>query len=84
MSEITEEKITYLITCDAGNVALLHLHISAMFIGNVHLHGLIQFLQYSKFHALDFLTIFLMCGGSLHTLYFSSTPIDKNRKPLTH
>ena len=24
-----------------------------------------------------------MCGGSLHTFYFSSAPIDKNRKPPT-
>ena len=22
-----------------------------------------------------------MCGGLLHTLYFSSAPLDKNRKP---
>ena len=52
-------------------------------LGNVHLHGLIQFHKYSQFHAWYLLSILLICGGSLHTLYFSSAPIDKNRKP-TH
>ena len=57
---------------------------SGIFLGNVHLHGLIQFPKYSQFHAWYLLSILLMHGGSLHTLHFSSAPIDKNRKPPTH
>ena len=36
----------------------------------------------SQFHVWYLLSIFLMCGALLRTLYFSSTPIDKNLKPL--
>ena len=45
--------------------------------------SMIEFQKYSQFHALYLLSILLMCGGSLHTLYFSSAPIDKNYKPRT-
>ena len=51
--------ITYLITWD---VILLHPHISGIFLANVHLHGLIQFLKYSQFHVWYLLSIILMCG----------------------
>ena len=73
--------IIYLLTWDVGNVVLLHPHISGIFLGNVHLHELIQFPNYSQFHALYLSSILLMYGGSLHTLYFSGAPIDKNLKP---
>ena len=61
--------------CPPSSIHFRHL------LGNMHLHGLIKFQKYSLFHAWYLLSIFLMCGGSLHTLYFSSVPIDKNRKP---
>ena len=72
--------ITYLITWHVGNVSLLHPHISGIFVGNVHLHGLGQFPKYSQFQVWYLLSVLLMCGGLLHTLYFSSTSIDKNCK----
>ena len=73
--------ITFLITWDVGKV-VLHPHISGIILGNVHLHGLIKFPKYSQFYTWYLLSILLMFGSSsLHTLYFSSAPIDKNRKP---
>ena len=75
--------ITYVITWNVENVVLLHPHISGIFLGNVHLHGLIQFLKDSQFHAGYLHSILLICGGSLQTLYFSSAPIDKITNPHT-
>ena len=60
--------------CSPSSIHFWHL------LGNVNLLGLIKFPNYSHFHAWYLLSILLMCGGSLHTLYFSSAPIDKNRK----
>ena len=71
--------LRYLITWD-GNVVLLRQHISGIFLGNVQLHALINPLKYSPFHTWYLLSNLLMCEGSLLTLYFSSAPIDKNRK----
>ena len=72
--------ITYLITWDIGKV-VLHPHISGIFLGNLHLHDLIKFPKYSQFYAWFLLSILLICGSSLHALYFSIAPIDINRKP---
>ena len=66
-----------------GNVVLLKPHISGLFLGNVNLHGLIKFPKYSQFHAWYLIPILLMCGGSLHTLYFSSAPYIKIANPHT-
>ena len=70
LSKLKKKIIAYLITWDVGNV-VLHPHISGIFLGNVHLYRLIKFLKYSQFHAWYLLSILLMCGGLLLTLYFS-------------
>ena len=75
--------ITYLITWDIAIVVLLHPHISCIFLGNGHFHGLIQFPKYSQFLAWYLLSVLLMCGVHCIHFIFDVSPWIKIAKPYT-
>ena len=56
-------KITKKNNHSVGNVVFLHPHICGIFLGNMHLHGLIKFSKYNQLHTWYLLSILLMCGG---------------------